>query len=104
MRRFVGATAASVAAVEYLFANPLGMPIGSQTYPHRQRIKDGDFAGLCKDMADIGIRSVEMCSPSYGEVASLSDGKQVRKILDDHGLESPSGHFGMNVLARGNPR
>ena len=103
MRRFVGATAASVAAVEYLFANPLGMPIGSQTYPHRQRIKDGDFAGLCKDMADIGIRSVEMCSPSYGEVASLSDGKQVRKILDDHGLESPSGHFGMNVLRTRQP-
>jgi len=102
-RRFVGATAASLGAGEYLFANPLGLPIGSQTYPHRQRIKDGDFAGLCKDMADLGIRSVEMCSPSYSEFASLTDGKQVRKILDDHGLESPSGHFGMNVLRTRQP-
>jgi sugar phosphate isomerase/epimerase len=85
-------------SAEALPGNPLGLPIGSQTYPHRQRIKDGDFAGLCKDMADIGIRSVEMCSPSYAEFASLADGKQVRKILDDHGLKSPSGHFGMNVL------
>ena len=31
-------------------ANPLGLPIGSQTYPHRQRIQSGDFAGLLKDM------------------------------------------------------
>src|SRR3954451_17772066 len=27
-----------------LYANPLGLPIGSQTYPHRQLIKDGNFA------------------------------------------------------------
>lgn len=102
-RQFLGKTAASVAAVQYLSANPLGLPIGSQTYPHRQRIKDGDFPGLCKDMADIGIRSVEMCAPSYSEFASLTDGKQVRKVLDDHGLESPSGHFGMAVLRTKQP-
>ena len=65
-------------------------PIGSQTYPHRQRIKDGDFAGLCKDMAAIGIRNVEMCSPGYAEFASLSNGKEVRRILGDHGLTCPS--------------
>ncbi len=104
-REFFGRAATNIAAAGYLtasarrlFANPLGLPIGSQTYPHRQRIKDGDFAGLCKDMADIGIGNVEMCSPSYAEFASLSDGKQVRKILDDHGLKCPSSHFGMNVL------
>ena len=28
-----------------LRANPLGLPIGSQTYPHRAMIKDGNFAG-----------------------------------------------------------
>src|SRR5688500_6340063 len=31
-------------------ASPLGLPIGSQTYPHRDRIVKGDFAGLLKDM------------------------------------------------------
>jgi sugar phosphate isomerase/epimerase len=104
-REFCGKAATSIVAASFLsaserglLADPLGLPIGSQTYPHRQRIKDGDFAGLCKDMADIGIRNVEMCSPSYAEFASLSDGKQVKKILGDHGLKSPSGHFGMNVL------
>jgi sugar phosphate isomerase/epimerase len=77
---------------------PLGLPIGSQTYPHRQRIKEGDFAGLCKDMAAIGIRDVEMCDLSFPEFASLGDGKQVKKILDDHGLKCPSGHFGLDGL------
>jgi sugar phosphate isomerase/epimerase len=104
-REFFARTATGITAAgclstsaRTLLANPLGLPIGSQTYPHRQRIKDGDFAGLCKDMADLGIRNVELCSPSYGEFASLTDGKQVRKILDDHGLKCPSSHFGMNVL------
>ena len=40
-----------------LHANPLGLPIGSQTYPHRQRIVDNDFAGLLKDMKALASRS-----------------------------------------------
>ena len=87
----------SMAAPE-LCANPLGIPIGSQTYPHRQRIRDGDFAGLCKDMADLGIGNVELCSPGYAEFASLANGKQTRKIIEDHGLKCPSAHFEMGEL------
>jgi len=81
-----------------LTATPLGLPIGSQTYPHRQRIKAGDFAGLCKDMVDLGIGSIELCSPGYGEFASLADAKQTRKIFEDHGLKCPSAHFGLREL------
>ena len=81
-----------------LFANPFGMPIGSQTYPHRQRIKDGDFPGLCRDMAGLGIGNIELCSPAYAEFNSLADGKQTRKILEDHGLKCPSAHFGLAEL------
>ena len=63
-----------------LNANPLGLPIGSQTYPHRAMIKDGNFAGLPKNLADIGVQSVEMCSPlGYAEFAPLADGKQVEE-------------------------
>jgi sugar phosphate isomerase/epimerase len=94
----VQATAAGVlvAGVGRLHANPLGLPIGSQTWPHRAMIKDGDFAGLAKVLAGIGVQAVEMCSPfSYEEFASLSDGKQVKKILGDHGLTCESCHFGM---------
>ena len=81
-----------------LGAKPLGMPIGSQTYPHRQRIKDGDFAGLCKDMADLGVGILELCSPAYGEFKVLTDGKQTRKILEDRGLKCPSAHFTLEEL------
>jgi sugar phosphate isomerase/epimerase len=94
------AVAGLVAArVVELDANPLGLPIGSQTYPHRQMIKDGNFAELAKTLADIGVQRVEMCSPlGYAEFVPLTDGKQVRKVLADHGLKCESGHFSMREL------
>jgi sugar phosphate isomerase/epimerase len=76
----------------------MGVPIGSQTYPHRQRIRDGDLAGLCKDMADLGVGNLELCSPAYAEFASLTDGKQTRKIIEDHGLKCISAHFELSEL------
>jgi len=91
-------TAFSAASAGELLANPLGLPIGSQTYPHRQMIKDGNFAGMLKMLADLGVQSIEMCSPGYAEFASLSDGKEVRKIVADHGLTCISGHFSMREL------
>ena len=98
-----GAAAGSAAALlsgaaGQLHANPLGLPIGSQTYPHRQRIKDGDLAGLCADMAALGIGSIELCSPGYAEFAGLTDGKQTRRIIEDHGLKCPSAHFELGEL------
>ena len=87
------------ARVADLYANPLGLPIGSQTYPHRAMIKDGNFAGLAKILAEIGVQRVEMCSPiGYSDFAPLTDGKQVKKVLADHGLKSESGHFSMREL------
>jgi sugar phosphate isomerase/epimerase len=104
-REFLKRSAAGAATVglmpgaaRRLCANPLGLPIGSQTYPHRQRIKDGDFAGLCHDMAELGIGIVELCSPAYSEFAALADGKQTRKILEDRGLKCPSAHFTFEEL------
>lgn len=87
------------AGVAGLRANPLGLQIGSQAWPHRQMIKDGNFAGLAKTLADIGVQTVEMCSPlGYNDFASLTDGKQVRRILADHGLTCISSHFSMREL------
>jgi sugar phosphate isomerase/epimerase len=101
-----GATAAvfAFAAPRELPANPLGLPIGSQTYPHRQRIRDGDFAGLCKDLKALGVGSIELCSPGYKEFASLTDGKQTRKIIEDHGLVCHSAHFDMSELRSKQPQ
>src|SRR5688572_2770953 len=90
-RQFIKTTATDAAVLGFvaaagisLKANPLGLPIGSQTYPHRQMIKDGNFAGLLKTLKEIGVERVELCSAlGYTDFASLSDGKQVRKILAD---------------------
>ena len=84
-----------------LGANPLGLPIGSQTWPHRAMIKDGNFAGLAATMSGLGVSMLEMCSPlDYEEFAGLTDGKQVKKVLADHGLGCISAHFGMNELRK----
>lgn len=99
-RRSFVQTAAAACAGLGLRANPLGLPIGSQTYPHRQRIKDGDFAGLCRDLKALGVGSIELCSPAYGEFASLADPKQTRRIIEDNGLQCPSSHFTMGELRR----
>src|SRR3954463_10021801 len=96
-------TTIAAALASRLGAKPLGLPIGSQTYPHRQRIKDGDFAGLMKDMKALGIETIELCSPGYAEFASLSDGKQTRKIIEDAGLTCRSAHFNMPSLRAKQP-
>ena len=101
-REFLGKTGGASAALAFmaasgikLHANPLGLPIGSQTYPHLARIQSGDLAGLLKDMKAIGIEQIELCSPGYTQFKSLADGKQTRKILDDNGMKAVSAHFTM---------
>jgi len=107
-RQFIRQAGADVAVAGFLAsnvmtlnANPLGLPIGSQTWPHRAMIKDGNFAGLAATMSGLGVSMLEMCSPlDYEEFASLTDGKQVKKVLSDHGLGCISAHFGMNELRK----
>jgi sugar phosphate isomerase/epimerase len=80
-------------------ASPLGLPIGSQTWPHRAMIREGNFPGLLEILKDIGVDAIELCSPiGYADFTSLSDGKQVRKIIADHGLTCESCHFSMREL------
>jgi sugar phosphate isomerase/epimerase len=106
-REFFRKAATDAAAVSLLAsgftamlkATPLGLPIGSQTYPHRVLIKEGNFAGLAKILADMGVGAVELCSPfGYDEFSSLRDAKKVKQVLADHGLKCESGHFGMKEL------
>src|SRR5437660_1808082 len=81
-----------------LAANPLGLPIGSQVWPMRSMLKD--FPAFAKMIAEIGVTRLELCSPiGYGaEFASLANGKEVSRILADHGLKSESSHFSMHEL------
>src|SRR5579862_6698361 len=93
-----GCLAANAAALDDMPRGPLGYPIGSQVYPLRSML--GDFPAYVKMMADIGVKRLELCSPiGYGaEFASLSDPKEVKKILADHGMKSESSHFTMGEL------
>jgi sugar phosphate isomerase/epimerase len=97
-REFIKGSVLGTLAARIVAANPLGLPIGSQTYPHRQRIREGDFGGLCADMAGLGIGNVELCSPGYAEFSSLADAKQTRKVMEDHGLKCPGAHFTLGEL------
>src|SRR5258708_2746265 len=79
--------AARVAGVR---ATPLGLPIGSQTWPHRAMLKQ-DFPGLMKLFAGIGIERIELCSPfGYDEFAGLANGSEVKRIIADNGLKCES--------------
>jgi len=90
-----GVVAASVAELR---ANPLGLPIGSQTYPHRAMVKQ-DFPGLMKQLAALGVQRIELCSPvGYADFSGLANGTEVKKILSDHGLTCESAHFSMKEL------
>jgi sugar phosphate isomerase/epimerase len=105
-REFFRKTAVNTAAAGLLAARgaelrakPLGLPIGSQTYPHRTMIREGNFPGLLKTLAEIGVERIELCSAlGYADFASLSDGKQVRRTIADHGLRCESAHFSMKEL------
>src|SRR4051812_14723745 len=88
------------ASASKLSATPLGLPIGSQVWPTRSMLKD--FPAYVKMMADIGVTRLELCSPiGYGdEFSSLANGKEVARILADHGMKSESSHFTMEELRK----
>jgi len=81
-----------------LEANPLGLPIGCQVYPLRPMLKD--FPAFVKMVAGIGVTRLELCSPiGYGaDFSALSNEKEVKKILADHGMKAESCHFSMDEL------
>jgi sugar phosphate isomerase/epimerase len=87
-----------------LRANPLGMPIGCQTWPVRQMIAK-DFPGTIKQLAEAGFQSIELCSPvgyaEYGFVGLAKyTGADLRKILADAGVTCVSSHFGIDELRK----
>jgi len=103
-RVFIRNAATHVAAAGFLAAgecelcaNPLGMPIGCQTWPVRATISK-DFPGTIKQLSDAGFQTVELCSPTgyadygFGGLAKYS-GTELRRILGDAGVACVSSHF-----------
>jgi sugar phosphate isomerase/epimerase len=86
-----------------LEASPLGLPIGSQTWPHREAMKR-DLRGLLKQLADLGVRQIELCSPlGYEEFAGLPKPAELKRILAENGLMCASAHFSMKELRETQP-
>lgn len=87
-----------------LKGNPLGLPIGCQTWPVRKMISQ-DFPGTLKQLKGAGFEAIEMCSPEgyadsgFGGLTKLK-GSEVRKIIHDAGLQCVSSHFGMEELRK----
>jgi sugar phosphate isomerase/epimerase len=85
-----------------LEANPLGMPIGCQTYPLRESIGK-DFEGTLRQIATGGYRMIEMCSPpgyekaGYGPLVKMK-ASEIRRTIHGAGLGCESCHFQFREL------
>ena len=96
---FAGSLAA---AALQLHADPLGMPIGCQTYPVREALGK-DFEGTLKQLAAIGYKTIEMCSPpgyansGYGSLVNMK-AAEMKKIIAGAGLRCESSHYQFREL------
>ncbi len=96
------AGALAAAGSRLLGANPLGLPIGCQTWPVRQMIAK-DFPGTLKQLKAAGFETIELCSPEgykdegFGGLTKMK-GSELKKIINDAGLTCVSSHFSMEEL------
>ena len=102
-RQFIyGSTMGIAAAAVELKANPLGMPIGCQTYPLRESIGK-DFTGTLRQIAAGGYRTIEMCSPAgyekagYGPLVKMK-ASEIRRMIHGAGLGCESCHVQFREL------
>ena len=91
-----------LASLAHLEADPLGLPIGCQTYPVRDALGK-DFPGTLKELAAIGYRTIEMCSPpgyeraGYGSLVGMK-AADMKKTIQDAGLACESCHYQFREL------
>jgi sugar phosphate isomerase/epimerase len=112
-RAFIKQAATSAAAASFLsatfelHANPLGLPIGCQTWPVRDSIAK-DFPGTIKQLVAAGFQNIELCSPvgyqdsGFGGLAKYK-GSELREMLNDWGVGCISSHFGIAELRKEQP-
>jgi sugar phosphate isomerase/epimerase len=108
-RKFIGQTTIGMGAMLALphFLKASGTvkykhPVGFQTFPIRDLVSK-DFPGTMKMMADLGYQYTEMCYPAgyanagFGPLVSVK-ASDIRKMINDAGLQCPSCHIGMGDL------
>lgn len=80
------------------------LPLGFQVWTLKDKLV-ADFPGTLKMMANLGYRSVEMCSPpgyessGFGPLMKLKP-KEMLKIINNAGLIFESTHYGMEELRK----
>ena len=85
-----------------LMADPLGFPIGSQTWTVRESIGK-DFDGTLRLLAADGYKAIEMCSPpgyedsGFGPLMSIK-AAEMRQRIHAAGLVCESCHYGFDEL------
>ena len=91
-----GAAVFACGRPELARADPLGMPVGVQTYIVRDSIGK-DFAGTLRQLSAMGYQSIEMCSPpGYGkdwEPLTKLTASQMREAIRAAGLSCESCHY-----------
>jgi len=102
-RQFLYGSAMGIAAAAMqLEANPLGMPIGCQTYPLRESIGK-DFEGTLRQIVAGGYRMIEMCSPrgyakaGFGPLVKMK-AAEIRRMIHGAGLGCESCHVQFREL------
>lgn len=100
-RRFLQTSTIGLVGAACL-GNPLGMPIGCQTWPVRQSIGK-DLDGTLKELAGMGFERIEMCSPQgyaqlgFGPLAEMK-AADLRAKIQSAGLACESCHYGFGEL------
>ncbi len=79
------------------------MPLGFQSWTVKEMLGK-DFTGTLKTMSDMGYKLIELCSPKgyaqigFGFLSSMKTA-DIKKTINDAGLECPSCHFGFGEFA-----
>jgi len=105
-RQFIEKSSLGVGAALYLSRNPvalssspLGIPIGFQVWTIRESLMN-DFKGTLTQIAEMGYKTVEMCSPPGYNFTPLvkMTAKDMRKAIDSTGLKCTSCHYNFREL------
>ena len=95
LQQFSLAIAALAITPSLIFANDNSRILGLQLYSLRDTIAD-DLDLTIEKIAGIGFKEVETYGYSQENGLWGRDIAQFKKLLDDNGLKSPSGHYGLD--------
>lgn len=103
----LGAAVALTQLPKELFAAAANndMPIGFQSWTVKEMLGK-DFTGTLKTMSDMGYKLIELCSPKgyvdsgFGFLTKMQTA-DIKKTINDAGLECPSCHFGFDEFDDG---